>query len=98
MTATADRGNGAPAAATLDQRNLAIPADLGTDNGAAEIAAAALLTALGIALDNDDLRATPARLARALREMLTPPRFDPTCFDNAEGYDELVVVEAIPFF
>nr|MDT0658734.1 GTP cyclohydrolase I [Micromonospora sp. DSM 115978] len=70
----------------------------GIDNEAAETAAAALLTALGIALDNEDLRATPARLARALQEMLTPPRFDPTSFDNAEGYDQLVVVEAVPFY
>lgn len=30
--------------------------------------------------------------------MLTPPRFNPTTFDNADGYDELVVVEAVPFF
>jgi GTP cyclohydrolase I len=37
-------------------------------------------------------------MARALREMLSPPQFDPTSFENAEGYDELVVVSAVPFF
>jgi GTP cyclohydrolase I len=29
--------------------------------------------------------------------MLTPPHFDPTCFPNDEGYDELVMVRDIPF-
>ncbi len=61
-------------------------------------AAAALLAALGVPLEGEDRQGTPARLARALREMLTPPQFDVTTFDNAEGYDELVVVEAVPFF
>lgn len=97
MTATIQHGNGASVAMALGQSQQALPTDLGTDKDAAETAAAALLTALGIALDNEHLRATPARLARALREMLTPPRFAPTSFDNAEGYDQLVVVEAVPF-
>jgi GTP cyclohydrolase I len=96
MTAAIQLGNGANVAAALAQSDPAVPVDLGT-NRDAEAAAAALLTALGVALDNEHLRATPARLARALREMLTPPRFDPTSFDNAEGYDQLVVVEAVPF-
>jgi GTP cyclohydrolase I len=64
----------------------------------AAVAAAELLTALGISLDDEHRRDTPARLARALREMLTPPAFDPTSFDNADGYGELVVVDAVPFF
>ncbi|TQS42788.1 GTP cyclohydrolase I [Cryptosporangium phraense] len=59
--------------------------------------AAGMLTALDVDLDDEHRRDTPARLARALAEMLTPPAFDPTTFDNADGYDELVVVEAIPF-
>jgi GTP cyclohydrolase I len=67
------------------------------DESAAE-AAAGLLAALGISLDDEHRRDTPARLARALREMLTPPAFDPTSFDNADGYAELIVVEAMPFF
>ena len=39
---------------------------------------------------------TPRRMSRALAEMLTVPAFDFTTFDNAEGYDELVLVEDIP--
>jgi GTP cyclohydrolase I len=69
----------------------------GADDAAAG-AAKALLEALGVPLDGEHRRETPARLARALREMLTPPSFEATTFDNAEGYDELVVVEAVPFF
>ena len=73
-------------------------ASTATDEEKAVAAAAALLAALGVALDSEHRRDTPARLARALREMLTPPSFDPTSFDNAQGYDELVVVDRIPFF
>jgi GTP cyclohydrolase IA len=69
-----------------------------TADGAAIAAAEALLAALGVLCDDEHRRETPARMARALREMLMPPRFDPTSFDNAEGYDELVVVESLPFF
>lgn len=98
MTATTERGNGVHVAATLGQSRQSTSTNLRIDNEAAETAAAALLTALGIVLDDEDLRATPARLARALREMLTAPRFDPTTFDNVEGYDQLVVVEAVPFY
>jgi GTP cyclohydrolase I len=77
-----------------------VPASTGrvpTDRDPAVSAAAALLTALGVPLDDEHRRQTPARLAGALREMLTPPRFDLTTFDNVEGYDEFVVVEAVPF-
>ncbi|MDQ7904699.1 GTP cyclohydrolase I [Phytohabitans sp. ZYX-F-186] len=72
--------------------------DEGWCEGRAAAAAEALLVALGVSLEGEHRRGTPLRLVRALREMLTPPRFDPTCFDNAEGYDELVAVEAVPFF
>jgi GTP cyclohydrolase IA len=68
------------------------------DEDRAAAAAEALLVALGVSLEGEHRRDTPMRLARALREMLTPPRFDPTLFDNAEGYDELVAVQAVPFF
>lgn len=68
------------------------------DEEKAVAAAAALLSALGVALDSDHRRGTPARMARALCEMLTPPSFEPTSFDNVQDYDELVVVERIPFF
>ncbi|MFD1364571.1 GTP cyclohydrolase I [Actinoplanes sichuanensis] len=64
----------------------------------ATAAAAQLLSALGLDMDSDHRRDTPARMARALTEMLKAPSFEPTTFDNAGGYDELVVVDRIPFF
>lgn len=74
------------------------PRPASPDDERAAGAAAELLTALGVCLDGEHRRDTPARLARALREMLTAPAFDPTSFDNADGYDQLVVVDAVPFF
>lgn len=64
----------------------------------ATAAAAQLLCALGLDMDSEHRRETPARMARALTEMLKTPSFEPTTFDNAGGYDELVVVDRIPFF
>ncbi|MFU8852044.1 GTP cyclohydrolase I FolE [Micromonospora sp. SL1-18] len=66
------------------------------DLAAAERAAAAFLTALGVDLDRDGLAATPGRMARAYAELLTPREFALTTFDNDEDYDELVVARAIP--
>ncbi|NJC73944.1 GTP cyclohydrolase I FolE [Planosporangium thailandense] len=66
------------------------------DPAAAEHAAAAFLTALGVDLDADGLADTPARMARAYAELLTPREFQLTTFDNDEGYDELVLARAIP--
>jgi GTP cyclohydrolase I len=66
------------------------------DPAAAERAAAAFLAALGMDLDTDGLTDTPARMARAYAELLTPREFQLTTFDNDEGYDELVLARAIP--
>src|SRR3954469_20630660 len=66
------------------------------DLAAAEDAAAAFLTALGIDLDSDSLADTPGRMARAYAELLTPREFQLTTFDNDEGYDELVLARDIP--
>lgn len=66
------------------------------DMAAAERAAADLLSALGLRLHEAGLRETPRRMAEAYAEMLTVPPFDLTTFPNAEGYDELVLVEDIP--
>jgi GTP cyclohydrolase I len=63
---------------------------------AAEDAAADFLAALGVDLDQEHLRDTPGRMARAYAEMLDVPDFDLTTFPNEEGYDELVLVENIP--
>src|SRR3954452_4338372 len=67
------------------------------DFPAAEDAAARLLAALGADLADEGLRETPRRMAAAYAEMLTPQPFHPTTFPNDEGYDELIVVRAIPF-
>jgi len=63
----------------------------------AERAAADFLTALGVDLDREERRATPARMARAYAELLAARPFRLTTFPNDEGYDELVLARAIPF-
>jgi GTP cyclohydrolase I len=55
-----------------------------------------MLAALGLPIDSEDLFETPRRLVHAYAEMLTPPEFDSTTFDNSAGYDELVLVSDIP--
>ncbi|MGN6217131.1 MAG: GTP cyclohydrolase I FolE [Solirubrobacterales bacterium] len=67
------------------------------DRAAAVRAAADLLAALGADLEADGLRETPRRMVDAYLELLTPQLFRPTTFPNEEGYDELVLVKAIPF-
>ena len=59
-------------------------------------AAAEFLTALGLDLSTPGLAQTPARMARAYAELLTPRAFELTTFDNDEGYDELVLARSIP--
>lgn len=67
-----------------------------TDPEAAVTAAADLLAALGLDLDNESLIETPRRMAHALLEMTTPRDFEFTTFANEEDYDELVMVQDIP--
>lgn len=64
---------------------------------AAELAAADFLAALGLDFGAEGLRETPARMARAYAELLAPEPFELTTFPNDAGYDELVLVRAIPF-
>jgi GTP cyclohydrolase I len=66
------------------------------DLAAAEEAAAAFLRALGVSLESEARRDTPARMARAYAELFTPRPFHPTTFANDEGYDELVLARDIP--
>jgi len=68
--------------------------DAGPD--AAARAAKQFLEALGVSTDSPGLRDSPARMARAYAEMLTPRSFELTTFPNDEKYDELVVVKDIP--
>jgi GTP cyclohydrolase I len=56
-----------------------------------------LLVALGEDPTSEHLTRTPARVAKAFEELLTPTEVDPTTFPNDEGYDELVLVRDIPF-
>jgi GTP cyclohydrolase I len=75
------------------------PEDVGRviDVAAAESAASDFLVALGADINDEQLAATPHRMARAYAELLTPKRFVPTSFPNEDGYDELVLVRSIPF-
>jgi GTP cyclohydrolase I len=73
------------------------PDTRGVDIDAARRAAGDFLAALGIDTDSDDLRETPARMARAYAELFTPEPLRLTTFANDEGYDELVLARAIPF-
>lgn len=67
------------------------------DHAAVQRAAAELLRALGADVDAEALRETPRRVADAYTELLTPQPFRATTFPNDDGYDELIVVRAIPF-
>ena len=67
------------------------------DLAAAQSAAADFLAALGIDIDRDGLRETPARMARAYAELFDARPLQLTTFPNDEGYDELVLARAIPF-
>jgi GTP cyclohydrolase IA len=67
------------------------------DTHAAQRAAENLLRALGADLTNEGVRDTPRRMVAAYAELLTPQPFNATTFPNDEGYDELIIVRAIPF-
>jgi len=64
---------------------------------AATAAAEAFLTALGVSTADDHLRDTPARMAKAWAEMLTPRPFRLTTFANDGDYTDLLLVRDIPF-
>jgi GTP cyclohydrolase I len=66
------------------------------DHDAVQAAARALLRALGSEVDAEGLAESPRRVADAYAELLTPHPFRATTFPN-EGYDELIVAQAIPF-
>ena len=67
------------------------------DVGAAELAAADLMRALGANLADESLRDTPRRVAESFAELLHPEEVELTTFPNDRGYDELVVARGIPF-
>src|SRR5919199_193357 len=83
-------------------RNLDLVGDLeehrasrGVDQKAVEAAAAGLLEALGVDVEERRLTDTPRRVARMYDELLSPRAFNPTTFPNDSGYDELVLVRDI---
>jgi GTP cyclohydrolase IA len=67
------------------------------DLARAERAVAELLAALGQDPTSEELAETPRRVAASYAELLTSAPFTATTFANDEGYDELVLVRAIPF-
>ncbi len=89
-----ERGTSINAATPTPLRVVHAPGNV--DLVAAENAAAAFLTALGVELGTESLRGTPGRMARAYAEMFRPRPFDLTTFPNDEGYDELVIARSIP--
>jgi GTP cyclohydrolase I len=73
------------------------PLPLAVDLPAAEQAAAAFLTALGIALDTETMVRTAARMAAAYAELLTPREFELATFPNEESHHDLVIARSVPF-
>ena len=69
----------------------------GIDRARAEQAVRDLLLALGRDVADEGLRETPRRVAAAFDELLSHEPVSLTTFPNEAGYDELVVVSAIPF-
>jgi GTP cyclohydrolase IA len=67
------------------------------DRDALQRAVSDLLRALGADPGTDGLRETPRRVAEAYVELLTAPAFRATTFPNDDGYDGLIVAQAIPF-
>jgi len=68
----------------------------------AEAAFATVLRFVGEDLGRDGLRDTPARVVRAFREYFSGYELDPTAilqktFEETDGYDEMVVLRAVPF-
>jgi GTP cyclohydrolase IA len=69
----------------------------GVDRVAVQLAARDLMRAVGADVDSKALEDTPRRVAEAYAELLTPRPFRATTFPNDDGYDELIVIRAIPF-
>ncbi len=67
------------------------------DRAGVERAVGDLLQALGADVGAEGLRETPRRVADAYAELLSPPTFRATTFPNEDGYEGLIVAQAIPF-
>jgi len=82
--------------AALPRALRVVPPPAAVDLAAAERAAGEFLRALGVSTEDENLAATPGRMARAYAELFSSPEFDLTTFPNDEGYDELVLARSIP--
>jgi GTP cyclohydrolase I len=91
MTPSHSRVAGLALAASDDETHRAF------DHRAVKRAARELLVALGADVESPGLQDTPRRVADAYAELLTPQPFRATTFPNDDGYDELIVAQAIPF-
>lgn len=85
-----------------DERDESYCSDVNIDHSAAQQAVRDLLKAVGEDPDREGLRDTPARVARAYEELLAGYKQDPrdvlkTAF-SAEGYDQMVALQDIPFY
>jgi GTP cyclohydrolase IA len=67
------------------------------DLPAAEQAAAAFLTALGMRLDTETTARTAARMARAYADLVVSRDFEPTTFPNEECHHDIVIARSVPF-
>jgi GTP cyclohydrolase I len=81
----------------IDQARTPFASEVSTfDLVGAQQGAARMLAALGVAIDTESTRDTPARMVKALAELLTPTPFSLTTFPNDEEYGELLVQSGIP--
>lgn len=96
MTRVAPEASADTTSNLLTWRPRIAPEPVLLDLAAAERAAADLLTALGLPLDDAGMAETPRRMAHAYAEMLSAGAFDLTTFPNTEEYDELVLIRDIP--
>jgi GTP cyclohydrolase IA len=88
-------GRESPTGLTLVEDGEALPRRI--DHEALRRGIEAVLRALGADVGAEGLRETPRRVAEAYAELLTPPPFQATTFANEDGYDGLIVAQAIPF-
>lgn len=80
-----------------------LPVEDGPSRAEAEAAVRTLLRWAGDDPDREGLRETPARVAKAMREMFSGYDKSPEdelgrTFEEVSGYDDLVVIKDIPFF
>ena len=71
--------------------------EAGVDLVRAEHAVRELMSALNLDVSPEIWSRTPARMAKAYQEILSPPRFEATTFENTAGYHGVVRLGKISF-